>query len=132
MARRARSSSSSPNVKMLGAGVGVLALLAGGYLVLEGTKDPYRTTSPFPVKDYLENANSLRGNTYRLEAQVDKTLEVAPDSSRLLSVDSAGDLLPLLVPSKLNAMNIERGQKLHFKVQINEKGLVVASDIRRP
>lgn len=130
MARRA--SSSSPNFKMIGAGVGILALLTGGYLILGGTQDPYRTTSPFPVKDYLENANSLRGNTYRLEAQVDKTLEVSPDSSRLLSVESAGDLIPLLVPSKLNAMNIERGQKLHFKVQINEKGLVVASDIRRP
>ena len=130
MARRA--SSSSPNLKLIGAGAGVLALLAGGYFIFGGTQDPYRTTSPFPVKDYLENANSLRGNTYRLEAQVDKTLEVAPDSGRLLSVESAGDMLPLLVPSKLNGMNIERGQKLQFKVRINEKGLVVATDIRKP
>ena len=130
MARRA--SSSSPNFKVIGASAAVLVLLAGAYLMFGGSQDPYRTTSPFPVKDYLENANSLRGNTYRLEAQVDKTLEVAPDSSRLLSVESAGDMIPLLVPSKLNGLNIERGQKLHFKVQINEKGLVVASDIRRP
>ena len=130
MARRA--SSSSPNLKLLGTGAGILALLAGGYFIFGGTQDPYRTTSPFPIKDYLENANSLRGNTYRLEAQVDKTLEVAPDSGRLLSVESAGDMLPLLVPSKLNGMNIERGQKLQFKVRINEKGLVVATDIRKP
>jgi hypothetical protein len=130
MARRA--SSSSPNAKMLGAGAGVLALLAGGYLLFSGNQDPYRTISPFPVKDYLENASSLRGNTYRLEAQVDKTLEVGHDSARLLAVESGGDMLPLLVPAKLNGMNIERGQKLHFKVQINEKGLVVASDIRKP
>jgi len=117
---------------MLGAGAGVLALLAGGYLLFSGNQDPYRTISPFPVKDYLENASSLRGNTYRLEAQVDKTLEVGSDSARLLAVESGGDMLPLLVPAKLNGMNIERGQKLHFKVQINEKGLVVASDIRKP
>jgi hypothetical protein len=130
MARRA--SSSSPNLKIIGAGAGVLVLAAGGYLMFGGAQDPYRTTSPFPVKDYLENANSLRGNTYKLEAQVDKTLEVSPDSSRLLSVENGGDIIPLLVPSKLNGMNIERGQKLQFKVQINEKGLVVASDIRRP
>ena len=130
MARRA--SSSSPNLKLIGAGACIVALLAGGYFVFGGTRDPYRTTSPFPMKDYLENANSLRGNTYRLEAQVDKTLEVAPNSGRLLSVESAGDMLPLLVPSNLNGMNIERGQKLQFKVQINEKGLVVATDIRKP
>jgi hypothetical protein len=131
MARR-RASSSSPSLKMVGGGAVVLAVLIGVYLSLSGSQDPYRTTSPFPVKDYLDNANSLRGNTYRLEAQVDSTLEVAPDSSRLLAVESAGDIIPLLVPSKLNGMNIERGQKLHFKVQINEKGLVVASDIRKP
>ena len=117
---------------MVGIGAVLLTLVIGGYLTLGGTQDPYRTTSPFPVKDYLDNANSLRGNTYRLEAQIDSTLEVAPDSSRLLAVESAGDILPILIPSKLNGMNIERGQKLHFKVQINEKGLVVASDIRKP
>lgn len=131
MARR-RASSSSPSPKIIGAGALILVVLIGGYMSVGSTQDPFRTASPFPVKDYLENANSLRGNTYRLEAQIDTTLEVAPDSSRLLSVESAGDLLPLLVPSKLNGMNIERGQKLQFKVQINEKGLVVASDVRKP
>ena len=130
MARRA--SSSGPNLKLIGAGVGVLAVLIAGYMVFSGNQDPYRTTSPFPVKDYLENANSLRGNTYRIEALIDKTLEVAPDAGRLFSVESGGEMLPLFVPSKLNGINIERGQKFHFRVQINEKGLVVASDIRKP
>ena len=130
MARRA--SSSGPNLKLIGAGVGVLVVLIAGYMVFGGNQDPYRTTSPFPVKDYLENANSLRGNTYRLEALIDKTLEVAPDAGRLFSVEASGEMLPLFVPSKLNGINIERGQKFHFRVQINEKGLVVASDIRKP
>jgi hypothetical protein len=130
MARRARSS--SPNFKMIGAGVALLAMLTAAYLVFGGSQDPYRTTSPLPVRDYLENANSLRGNTYRLEALVDKTLEVAPDSGRLFSVETGGEMLPLFVPAKLNGMNIERGQKFHFRVQINEKGLIVASDIRKP
>ncbi len=130
MARRA--SSSSPNFKVLGGAAAVLGILIAGYMVFSGNQDPYRTTSPFPVKDYLENASSLRGNTYRLEALIDKTLEVAPDAGRLFSVETAGDMLPLFVPSKLNGINIERGQKFHFRVQINEKGLVVASDIRKP
>jgi len=130
MARRA--SSSSPNFKVLGGAAAVLGILIAGYMVFSGNQDPYRTTSPFPVKDYLENANSLRGNTYRLEALVDKTLEVAPDSGRLFSVEIGGEMLPLFVPAKLNGINIERGQKFHFRVQINEKGLIVASDIRKP
>ncbi len=129
MARRA--SSSSPSFKIIGAGIAVFGCLLTGYFLFGGQQDPFRTTSPFPVKDYLENASSLRGNTYRLEALIDKTLEVAPDSGRLFSVETGSDMLPLFVPSKLNGINIERGQKFLFRVQINEKGLVVASDIRK-
>ena len=130
MARRA--SSSFPTGKLL-ASLGVLlALAAGLYSFLGSSKDPFRTLSAFPVKEYLENANSLKGNTYRIEAMVDKTLEVVPASGRLFSVETAGDLLPVLVPASLNGVNVERGQKLNFRVQVNEKGLVVASDIRKP
>ena len=130
MARRA--SSSSPNFKFIGGVVGLLAALIGAYILVGKTQDSYRTTSVFPVKEYLENANSLRGNTYRLEAVVDKTLEVAPDVGRLISVETGGDMLPLFVPNKLNGINIERSQKFHFQVQIDAKGLIVASDIRKP
>ena len=130
MARRA--SSSSPNFKTLGAAAVAIAVVVGGYFLFGTSKDPYRTTSPFPAREYLENANSLRGNNYRLEAVIDKTLEVSTDSGRLFSVESGTDMLPLFVPNKLNGINIERGQKFHFRVQINEKGLIVASDIRKP
>ena len=130
MARRA--SSSSPNFKILAASLAAAGCLLTGYLLFSGTPDSLRTTSPLPVKDYLENASSLRGNTYRLEALIDKTLEVAADSGRLFSVETGSDMLPLFVPSKLNGINIERGQKFLFRVQINEKGLIVASDVRKP
>lgn len=130
MARRA--SSSSPNFKTIGSAAAALAVVIGGYFLFGTSKDPYRTTSPFPAKEYLENANSLRGNTYRLEAVIEKTLEVSTESGRLFAVESGADMLPLFVPNKLNGINIERGQKFHFRVQINEKGLIVASDIRKP
>jgi hypothetical protein len=130
MARRAQSSLPAGKIAVIAGGVVGLAALA--YAVFGTAQDPFRTSSPFPVKDYLENANSLKGNTYRLEALVDKTLEVAPAVGRLFSVETAGDMLPVLVPATLNGTNIERGQKLHFRVQVNEKGLLVASDIRKP
>ena len=130
MARRA--SSSVPVGKMVAAIGGVVALLLGGYLAV-GKSDPFRTTSPFPVKDYLENANSLGGNTYRLEATIDKTLEFSRDSGRLFSVEvSGGDMLPLLVPNSLSGINIDRNQKLLFKVQVAETGLITASEISKP
>ncbi len=130
MARRA--SSSIPAGKLAAAAGAVVVLLAIAYAVFGTAQDPFRTSSPFPVKEYLENANSIKGNTYRLEALVDKTLEVTPATGRLFSVEAGGDMLPLLVPSTLNGTNIERGQKLHFRVQVNEKGLLVASEIRKP
>jgi hypothetical protein len=130
MARRAQSSLPAGKIAVIAGGVVGLAALA--HAVFGTAQDPFRTSSPFPVKDYLENANSLKGNTYRLEALVDKTLEVAPAVGRLFSVETAGDMLPVLVPATLNGTNIERGQKLHFRVQVNEKGLLVASDIRKP
>lgn len=130
MARRA--SSSVPFGKLAAAGGALLAIIAGAYLFFASTKDPFRTSAAFPVKEYLENSNSLRGNTYRLEAAVEKTLEVVPSAGRLFSIETGGDVLPLFVPATLNGTNIERGQKLHFRVQINEKGLIVASEIRKP
>jgi hypothetical protein len=130
MARRA--SSSVPPGKIFGGIGAVLALMLGGFLIF-GKADPYRTASAFPVKDYLENANSLRGNSYRLEATVDKTLEFSRASGRLFAVEvSGGDMLPLLVPQALSGTNIERGQKLLFHVQVSETGLVTASDVRKP
>jgi hypothetical protein len=130
MARRANSS--IPTGKLAATAGAVVGLLAIAYAMFGTAQDPFRTTSPFPVKEYLENANSIKGNTYRLEALVDKTLEVTPATGRLFSVEAGGDMLPLLVPSTLNGTNIERGQKLHFRVQVNEKGLLVASEIRKP
>jgi hypothetical protein len=130
MARRA--SSSLPIGTLIGGIGGVAALLLGGYVFLGGTKDAFRTTTPFPVKEYLESASSLRGNTYKLEATVDKTLEVSQGAGRLFSVESNGDMLPILVPTSLNGTNIERGQKLQFKVQVAENGLIRVDELRKP
>ena len=130
MARRA--SSSLPIGTLIGGIGGVAALLLGGYVFLGGTKDAFRTTTPFPVKEYLESPNSLRGNTYKLEATVDKTLEVSQGAGRLFSVESGGEMLPVLVPASLNGTNVERGQKLQFKVQVAENGLIRVDELRKP
>jgi hypothetical protein len=63
---------------------------------------------------------------------VDKTLEVSQSAGRLFSVEAGGDILPVLVPSSLNGTNVERGQKLQFKVQVAENGLIRAEELRKP
>jgi hypothetical protein len=106
--------------------------LSGGYFFLSQGRDGGGPTSPFPVKEYLESANSLRGNKYKLEATVDTTLEVLQNVGRLYSVESGGDMLPVFVPASLNGTNVERGQKLHFRVHVTDTGLIHVEDIRKP
>lgn len=128
MARRA--SSSVPFGKIAASIGSIVALMIGGYLSFSKS-DSYRTTSSFPLRDYLENANSLRGNTYQIEAVIDKTLSFSQQTGRLIAVEALnGDMLPILVPKTLNT-NLERGQKMLFQVTVGENGLVTASEARK-
>jgi hypothetical protein len=127
-----RASSSFPISKLLIVVAIVAGLIAGGVMFLNRTRDSGGPSAIFPVKDYLENANSLRGNNYKLEATVDSTLEVLQGVGRLFSVETSGDMLPVFVPAALNGTNVERGQKLKFRVYVTETGLIRADDIRKP
>ena len=131
MARRA---SSSANPLWVG-GVAVLIALAmaGGWLLYRFVSDPYRTLSPLDVAVYLENANSLRGNVYKLNGVVNTQLAWAPNHGRLYSVDvdDRTDVLPLLIPSSFNSMNIQKGQRYFFKIQVTDKGVLRVQDIRK-
>lgn len=97
MARRA---SSSPHPFWVLLTVALLVASAGlGYFVYGRVSDPYRTIAPLPVQDYLENANSLRGNIYKLDATVGKALEWSSKSGRLFSVEAgSGEVVAVLVP----------------------------------
>ena len=87
--------------------------------------------SSLPVPDYLQNSNSLRGNVYKLEATITQSLEYSPTGGRLFSVDAGGEQLPVLVPPQLNNVNIERGQKFFFKIEVSDKGILKAQDVKK-
>src|SRR5262245_53791526 len=108
----------------------VLAAIGGGFLI-HSRSDPFRTTNPLPVKEYLENSTSLRGNVYKLSAKVDKTIEVSRSAGRLFSVESDGDMLAILVPPEFNQLNIERGQNFVFKLEVAEKGILRVQQVRK-
>jgi hypothetical protein len=129
MARRA-SSSAHPVWIFIAAGI-VLAALGGGYVIFGKASDPYRTMTALPVADYLENSNSLRGNEYKLDGTISKSLEYSSVNGRLFSVEVGNDLLPILVPPQFNSVNIERGQRFVFKIEVGDKGILKAKDVKK-
>ena len=111
----------------------VVAAIFGGWALYRNVSDPFRTLTPLDVNAYLENANSLRGNVYKVTGTVETQLAWAPLKGRLYSVDANehNDILPLLVPAAFNSMNIQRGQRYFFKIQVGEKGILLVQDIRK-
>lgn len=116
---------------MLIAAALLLGALGGGYFLFGKASDPYRTMTALPVTDYLENSNSLRGNVYKLDAKISKSLEFSPVNGRLFSVEVGADLLPVLVPPQFNSVNIERGQRFFFKIEVGDKGILKAQDVKK-
>ena len=131
MVRRASSSVHPWSV----AGVVFLLLLAvvGGWAFYKNISDPYRTLTPLDVAAYLDRADSLRGNVYKLTGTVATQLAWAPREGRLYSVDvnDRNDILALLIPADFNSMNIQKGQHYFFKVEVGEKGILRVRDIRK-
>jgi hypothetical protein len=130
MARKSKKSSQSPVVLGIVV-VAVLALAVSVFLVSRSSQ-PYRTTDSLDVASYLENANSLRGNTYRLDGEVLNALAMSPTQGRLISVQpEEGGVLPLMIPSNFNSMNIQRGQRFVFMVEVDERGILQVTDMTK-
>ncbi len=128
MARRA-SSSTNP-IWFIAVAVLAAGAIAGGFMLKGTASDPYRTLTVFPVADYMQNSNSLRGNSYKLEAVVGDQLRFV-QSARLFSVEVNGSPVSLLVPQTLRDVNIQKGQRFLFKVEVGDKGIVRALDAKK-
>lgn len=129
MARRA--SSSTHPIWILIAVALVLTAIAGGYFLFGKASDPYRTLSPLPIPDYLQNSNSLRGNVYKIEGTILQSLQWSPTGGRLFSIEVGNDVLPVLIPPGFNSVNIERGQRFNFKIEVGDRGVLLALDVKK-
>jgi len=114
----------------------VAAAISGGYYLVGRVNDPYRTLAPLSVSEYLENSNSLRGNIYKVTGTVWNSLSWSPLAGRLFSIEvdsGAGstDVLPLLVPASFNHVNIQKGQRFIFKIEVDEKGILKATGLNK-
>jgi hypothetical protein len=117
------------------------AAAAAGYFFLAGdaSKASLRTVEELPVELYYKDANSLRGNTYKIDAEIDSSLGISPGKGRLFSVilkngakEGIQTILPVLVPVKLGSLTIQKGQHYLMKVKVVEGGLLAVEDARKP
>lgn len=125
-----RASSPAHPLWLLLAAFLVVAAVAGGFFI-HSHSDPFRTVTVLPVKDYLDNSNSLRGNIYKLDATISKSIDWSANSGRLFAVESGGEVLAVLVPPQFNQINIERGQRYIFKLEVAEKGVLRVQEVRK-
>lgn len=133
MSRRAKSNSGPiwlalAFLLLLGAG--------GGYYTWNKARnDPFRTVPVLDVEAYLDNAESLRGNIYKIEASVQNSLAWSPGDGRLmaLEINKGRDrrIVPVLIPSKHNGINLQRGQTFILKVEVVQDGLLRAIELRK-
>jgi len=129
-----RASSKTHPVWLVVALIVLAGAVAGGAYLWMTLSDPYRTLTRIDIPTYLDNANSLRGNVYKLTGTIDAELAWSPHGGRLFSVVADGgntDVVPLLIPPELNYINIQKDQRFDFKIEVGDKGILTASDLRK-
>ena len=134
MSRRA-SSTISP-VWIAALFILVIAAILCGYFLVGSVNDPYRTLSPLSVSAYLENSNSLRGNSYKISGTVWNSLAWSPTAGRVFSIEvestnGAPDIVPILIPTVFNSQNIQKGQRFIFKIEVDEKGILKVAGLKK-
>ncbi|MEO8204750.1 MAG: hypothetical protein ABI615_01125 [Chthoniobacterales bacterium] len=131
MARRSRS---KPNyLVIIIAVVLIIGALLGAKFFMTETGDPYRKYEKLDVGTYLENSNSLRGNTYKIEGEVMNDLAWSPTEGRLFSfgVDKNASVIPILIPTTLNSVNIQKGQRFVILLEVMDNGILRAREIAK-
>lgn len=137
MARRANSKIRPLWVALI---LGALALAIAVGIFLQNTGgEPFRTVPELDMADYLNNANSLQGNVYKVRGRIAQSLGYSRGQGRLFSVDvtgkdgnsSGGSVLPILVPPALSYLNLQKGQLYIFQLEVGDGGILKARDMKK-
>ncbi len=128
MARRA-SSSVNPAWFAVAAVV-IVVVIAGLWWAKGRFADPFSKLEAFPVADYLQNANSLHLNEYKLEGVVGEQLHYSKNA-RLFSVEVNGEPVSIVIPAELRDVNVQKGQRLQFRVKVGDKGVLKAIELKK-
>lgn len=133
MARRA-SSQLHPGI-IIGAIVVIAVLVFAGKMLLGKKSASFGDIPKLSVQEALDDGNSLQGNEYVVEGEIDEKLQWTPDNGQLVSlkVSTAGgdEYLGVEIPAEFNKLNIGTRQKYAFRVKFKRGGIPVATGINR-
>ena len=133
MARRAHQQT-SPSLWLVAAIV-LIVLAGAGAFFFQKEHNPYRTAEILKPSEYLENANSLRGNSYQVEGVISSSLGSSPEKGRLFSLRityaNKEWPLPILVPRDYRELNLQKGQRYRLKVKVNDRGLLEVEEMSK-
>ena len=131
MARRSKKSRLPLGIAI--AIVLIVAAFLGSRFFITTSSQPFRTATPLDVAAYLQNANSLRGNVYRLQGEVLNSLGWSPTKGRLIAVgvDDGRQVVPVLVTTDFSHINIQRGQRFIFLLEVDDKGILRTKDMTK-
>jgi hypothetical protein len=133
MARRA-SSTLHPGI-LIGAIAALVVAVIAGKSLLQEKSATFGDVSKLSVEELLENGNSLRGNEYVIEGQIDEKLQRTPNHGQHVSVRvsaPAGDeFVGVEIPQEFNQLNIDTKQKYAFRVKFKQGGIPVATGVNR-
>ena len=139
-----RRASSGVNIgQIIGIAVAIIAffaiaavlifLIAGDLFGGSGGSRGNSRAEPIDVSSYLDNANSLRGNQYRVDGTIQSMLRWT-DRGRLISFEAndgqMSSPVPILVPEEIKN-NLERGAEMSFDVEVGRDGTLNAIAVNK-
>ena len=119
----------------------LVVLGVAGYFTLRqgGSEASLRTVEELDPTLYYDNANSLRGNTYKIDVEIDSSLGNSPSKGRLFSVtlkksgaNGSPVVIPVLIPTSMGNLTIQKGQHYVMKVKVIENGLLKVEEASKP
>ena len=137
-----RASSGISRGQIVGLSIVVLGICVVAFLLIRimsgeilGGGSKASSATVLSISDYLENANSLRGNVYQVSGVIEEQLKWTPENGRLFSLEAnhGGDTtpIPIRVPQEFSTQNIDRGAEFRFIVEVGKDGLLIAQNIEK-
>ena len=136
MPRRAKTGLQSIHYIGIAVFIGVVAL-GGMFLLGHKSETSFGGVPELNVADYYQNSNALSNNTYRFEGVVGERLDNWRSAEgRLFNIvveeGSQSSPVPVLVPSKFNGTNMQRGERFRFKATVQaETGILITQEMSK-
>lgn len=119
----------------MGAVAAIVVAIVVGKSFLGKKSSSFGDVTKLSVVELLENGNSLRGNQYVIEGQIEEKLQWTTDRGQLVSVrvDANGgdEFVGIEIPPEFSKLNIDTKQKYAFRVKFRQGGIPVATGVNR-